>query len=195
MRRSILIVVLLLTLICLAACQTGNSITHVELTEKESMLAYARSDQTFMYDYNVKDDYTSLKVWVEKYENGKKTETIELHRSYNENGIQSKGTIILSTELNEKNDNEATFYSSLFSGGIHSYKEFTSILEGSIMCSSLKNKAKLPTSGKLGLLCIRGNNEGSFDIGQDFFTDYSNNLDAIKDDDIAYLYICEFSKN
>lgn len=149
-----------------------------------------------MYDYNVEDDYTSLKVWIEKYENGEKTETVELHHSYNENGIQSKGTIILSTELNEEIDNGATFYSRLFSGGIHSCREFTGILEGSTQWSSLHSTTKLPTSGKLGLLCIRGNNnEGSFDIGQDFFTDYSNYRDAIKEDDIAYLFVCEFSKN
>lgn len=193
MRRAILTVVLLLTLICLSACQTRNSITHVELTERENMLAYSRSDQTFMYDYNVKDDYTSVKVWVEKYENGKKTETIELHHSYNENGIQSKGTIVLSTERIEETGNESTFYLSIFSEDIHSCREFIGILEGSIISSSLESMAKFPSSGKIGLLCIRGDNEGSFEIGQDFFTDYSNNLGAIKDDDIAYLFVCEFS--
>lgn len=190
MKKTILTLVILITLLCLAACQTGDSIKHVELTERENMLANSRSDQTFMYDYNV-NGYTSLKIWVEKYENGEKTETIELHKSSNEDGIQSKGTIVLSTLLNE--DDSATFYSSLFSGGIHSCRDFNGSLDGA-MWSSLMNTAKLPSSGKVGLLCVRGSKDGLYDLGQDFFTDYSNNLDAIKEDDIAYLFVCEFNK-
>lgn len=195
MRKTIFTATLLLLLICLTACQTGDSITNAELTERENMIADARSDQTFMYDYNVKNDYTSLKVWIEKYENGEKTQTVELNDSYNQDGIQNKGTIVISTESIDETGIESVFYTSIFSGGLHSCKEFNGLLEGTTTWSSLKNKAKLPSNGKMGLLCICCDNEGFFDINQDFFTDYSNNLSAIKDYDIAYLFVCEFSKN
>ncbi|WP_077602911.1 hypothetical protein [Oceanobacillus sojae] len=63
-----------LTALTLAACgqneSDANTISISELTEREDVILSVTSEQSFVFDFNIDDEYKEVAVWIEKYEAG-----------------------------------------------------------------------------------------------------------------------------
>ena len=76
-RRVLFFAMLTMLVFTLVACDDGNSnlkintVSDAKLTEREEVILLSTADKSFVFDFNVDDNYKDVAVWVEKYELGK----------------------------------------------------------------------------------------------------------------------------
>src|SRR5699024_3188990 len=104
MKRSFVTLVLVLLVFALVACNDSNSksntISAVELTDRENMILSTTSDQSFVFDFKIGSEYKEISVWIEKYEVG---ELVDDRLSHITTEVEESGSIMFAkTETGDK---------------------------------------------------------------------------------------------
>ncbi|HYE84674.1 MAG TPA: hypothetical protein VEG39_21235 [Clostridia bacterium] len=205
MRKLLIIPVMIIFVLSVTACgSTGitngntNTITEAQLTDKEKILLSIGSSKYFVFDFKVDSKYKWAKVWVDKYEHGKKAEesgTLMADLSEGEEGM-----IIAAVRGNGARINDWVL--AVNSGGALSKAESKNVYEveedsayASVMSS---NKSKIDIKDKelvLASACYTVSQEGesslsSFSNG--FYDDPEAHMEEIAEYDIVYLLKCRF---
>ncbi|TFB21026.1 hypothetical protein E3U55_09375 [Filobacillus milosensis] len=171
-----------------------NTISLVELTDRENAILKTTSDQSFVFDFSVNRDYKEVAVWIEKYELG---ELVDGKLNRLKTQIDGNGSIIIS---NTK-DKEQNPY---FNIGIQSdfgigtlkgpdintgeFDQMTSI-SGNIY------ESKTLDEGEVVLANICFSDKGFISsLTRDFYEDFNSHIDELQQYDVAFLVKAEFSK-
>ncbi|WP_153732821.1 hypothetical protein [Sporosarcina obsidiansis] len=200
MKKQILLLCLSFVLI-LSACATAesNKLTIPELTDREKQILATSSNQGFVFDYSADQTYTSISMWLDKYEKGKKTaEPINL-LSIPLPGKSTKGTMILT--LTEINDQQLLFSTSISdtngSVGTHVQDakpggENLAMLWGTNPKENLSlSEEMLPAS-----IIYTDSTEGvsTSSLSSDFYEKMEDHMDELKEYDVVYLLRASFKK-
>ena len=204
MKRVLAFVLLFVALFSLTACEKKdtskiNTISAAQLTEREKLLLVSTSEHYAVFEFNVDKKYNHLAVWIEKYEHGKK---VALEAGELSSPIENKGTIILSKVRNGNNtpNNKVVFNLSINSNGGMGTATFDDQIkdaEVSSMSTWQSNEEEnIQISDKMVLagFCLAGQDQkGMSSLTKEFFNDYKNKLDEIKDYDVTYLLKYKFT--
>ncbi|MEC2078490.1 hypothetical protein [Metabacillus fastidiosus] len=198
MRRVLFFGVLILLVLSLAACDDNNSdlemntVTNAKLTEREEIILSSTANQSFVFDFNVEDNYKEVTVWVEKYESGNLVG--EVTRISTE--INKMGMLIFSTSHTAEESDQTLFTVSINSDGTTGtgsssetiIKNNSGIVSGSNPLGSISIKDKMV----LADICYSSSKEEVHTLSTDFYTDMDNHIDELKKYDVAYLLRSEF---
>jgi hypothetical protein len=204
MRRVLFSGIAILLVFVLGACEEkntikskskpNNSITVAELTDRETAILSATSEQSFVFDFKLDPTFKNVSVWVEKYESGELVG--EIGKITTE--IKEEGYIIFSKSRVLEETNQ-----SIFSIGINSDK---SNVSGSTQDTSpdkesagifgtnpLLENAQFNIKMLLAVLCYKKGGYGLSTPSSEFYSDPEGHNDELKNYDIVYLLRSEFS--
>ncbi len=188
-----------LSVFVLSACANNeshsNTISSVELTERESAILTITSDMSFVFDFNIDDEYKELSVWVEKYEFGK---LVEDKISSILTPVEESGSIIIGTSKWNGSRNQKTFNIGISANGdTSSISSFDEDIAGLDKMSSVwgdfqeKNK---PIEGEvlLASICYSSGESGMSSLRNDFYKDAEGHMSELEEYDVVYLLKAEF---
>lgn len=104
MKKTIIAGLSISTVLLLSACSNSavNTLTSVELTEREEAVLATTSELSFLFDFEVDDTYKELSLWLEKYEDGEFIKRISDMSS----PISKEGMMIFAfTEYSDEDEN------------------------------------------------------------------------------------------
>ncbi|WP_438317065.1 hypothetical protein [Sporosarcina sp. FA9] len=195
-----LFTIVALLVFVLSACANNNSksntISAVELTERENAILTTISGKSFVFDFNIDSDYKEVSVWVEKYESGKlENEAI----SFLITEIKDNGSIIFVTSNPDDSGKKQTFNIGISgNGGIGSVSNFdTNSDDLDAMASVWSNLEGKNNSieGVLVLAIIGYSSDGIMSgLTDDFYKDAEGQMNELEKYDVAYLLKAEFHK-
>lgn len=199
MKKILVLFAALILCVSLAGCQTPqNTVSAVQLGDREKLLVSATTDGSFVFDFSVDDSYTWLSVWVEQYIFGKKVQNPAAKFSC---GAQRVGTIVVYMNQTDNAAAHPQMLNFFVQSGTGKYSQLNAVRDiGDTVKDTTANWAvndtgAIPVSGSMALGCIRFSKTGAFaELSDEFFKDFSNRLDEIKGDDVTYVIRCAFSK-
>src|SRR5690606_39433978 len=110
MKRVFTILILTQLILILSACENNNSklntISAVELTERENAILATTSGKSFVFTFNIDNEYKEASVWIEKYESGK---LVDDKLSQITSEVMGNGSIIFATSNTDDSQNQLTF--------------------------------------------------------------------------------------
>lgn len=198
MKRLFALVALLVFV--LGACANNNSksntISAVELTERENAILSTTSNKSFVFDFNVGSDYKEVSVWVEKYESGK---LVNDAISSLITDVEEKGSIIFATTNPYDSGKKQTFNIGISgNGGMSSINNSETTSDDlDAMVSILNNLEGKDHSieGELLLANIAySSGETMSSLSTDFYEDFEENMKELEKYDVVYLLKAEFNK-
>lgn len=156
MKRLFIILIGAMLTFTLSACWNNdlksNTIVNTELTVREKAILSTTSNQSFVFDFNIDDEYKEIAVWLEKYEFGK---LIEERMGYVTTEVIDNGYgSIIFTSIEPNDIDNQTF----FKIGINSNRGTDSVT-GATTISDV-----VSTKGVDGRLSVQGNIIGEIDI-------------------------------
>ncbi|ALS78761.1 MULTISPECIES: hypothetical protein [Planococcus] len=191
---------LALSFVFLSACandvEKSNSISAVELTEKERAILTTTSDKSFVFDFSINSEYKEVSVWVEKYQSGTLIEEIVGSLSAEAEG---NGTIIFATSKLENDGEKQTFNIGISSNGhTGSVSNIEINPEDLVDMASVWGQLegeKKSIDDELVLANISYSNDQVISsLSTDFFNDVENHIDELAQYDLVYLLKAEFKK-
>lgn len=199
LKRLFALVIPLVFVLC--ACVTDNSpantISVAELTEREKAILSTTSDQSFVFDFDVDNDYAEVSVWIEKYESGK---LVDDQISFMTSMIEESGTIVFANSNRDGNQKYPTFNIGVSSkGSTSSIRGFDSdprdLDEMSSTWSHFQEASHSIVEGEVVLASICYSSEGTISsLTTDFYKDVESHIDELKKYDVVYLLKTEFKK-
>lgn len=194
MKKICTILVSALLVSILSACgntnSNSNTISVVELTEREKALLDTTSDISYVFDYTVDREYKQASVWIERYELGV---LVDDKISHITTQVDEEGLIIFAT-VRQKHG--------LFNIGISSKDDLVSIngfdtksdgLDDMLRVWGDFEEGKTSTEGEIVLASICYSNDDSMgSLTSDFYKDIAANLNQLEDYDVAYILKAEF---
>jgi hypothetical protein len=197
MKRLFTLVALLIFVLsaCVNNNAKSNTVSAVELTERENAIISTTSDKSFVFDFNIDSDYKELSVWVEKYESGK---LVNDAISSLITDVEGNGSIIFATSKPDENGKQQTFNIGISgNGSIVSVSNLeTNSADLNAMSSVWDNLQGKNNSieGELVLANIGYSSDGSMSsLTTDFFKDVEGHMDELEKYEIAYLLKAEFN--
>jgi hypothetical protein len=197
MKRLFTLVALLIFVLsaCVNNNAKSNTVSAVELTERENAIISTTSDKSFVFDFNSDSDYKELSVWVEKYESGK---LVNDAISSLITDVEGNGSIIFATSKPDENGKQQTFNIGISgNGSIVSVSNLeTNSADLNAMSSVWDNLQGKNNSieGELVLANIGYSSDGSMSsLTTDFFKDVEGHMDELEKYEIAYLLKAEFN--
>jgi hypothetical protein len=189
---------LTLLVFSLVACYDGNSnlkintVSDAKLTEREKVILSSTADQSFVFDFNVDDEYKDVTVWVEKYESGNLVGEVN-HISTE---IKNQGTIIFTTSKTTEESNQAIFTISINSDGSTgtgwSPEKITKDDLGVVWGSNPLDNISIMDKMVLASICYSRSKEGISTLSTDFYSDVDSYMNELKNYDVVYLLRSEF---
>lgn len=204
MKRILFFVVSTLLAVPLGACTNNNlnsenTVSEVELTEREKAILSTTAEQSFIFDFNIDDTYKAVSVWVEKYEFGERVTNNKVNQISTQ--IKDEGTIIFTTSKMFNNTHQSLFNIGVSTKGTNgSTSKLETISEdvsGDYSSMWGSNLAKnTPISGEMVLATIIHSKSGGgmSTLSSDFYKDVDGHIEEIKDYDVVYLLISKFKK-
>jgi hypothetical protein len=197
MKRLFTLVALLIFVLsaCVNNNAKSNTVSAVELTERENAIISTTSDKSFVFDFNSDSDYKELSVWVEKYESGK---LVNDAISSLITDVEGNGSIIFATSKPDENGKQQTFNIGISgNGSIVSVSNLeTNSADLNAMSSVWDNLQGKNNSieGELVLANIGYSSDGSMSsLTTDFFTDVEGHMDELENYEVSYLLKAEFN--
>ncbi|MBO0586678.1 hypothetical protein [Sporosarcina sp. E16_8] len=198
MKRLITLVALLVFVLsaCANSNPKSNTISAVELTEREHAILTTTSDKSFVFDFNTDSDYKEVSVWVEKYESGK---LVNDAISSLLTEVEEKGSIIFATSNPDDSGKKQTFNIGIRgNGGISSVSNFETTSDDLDAMASVWNNLEGKSNSIEGelLLAIIGysSNETMSSLSTGFYEDFEGNRKELEKYDVVYLLKAEFNK-
>jgi hypothetical protein len=201
MKRLFLLLITALLILALSACDNSdtkkiNTISTVELTDREYAILSTTSDQSFVFDFKVDNEYEEVTVWIEKYESGK---LIGDKLSSLTTKVKKKGSIIFTTNKTNDNHKELTFNIGVSSNGsigsVNGTDSSTDTLDGMTSVSGTFQGETTLMAGKAVLASISYSKADSMStLTPDFYNDTDAHLSELEDYDVVYLLRVEFLK-
>lgn len=118
MKRIFIITIASMLTFTLSACGNNivktNTIVEAELTDREVGILATASSQSFVFDFNIEDDYREASVWIDKYEFGK---LVDERIGYLTTEIENNGSIILTVIEPDTSKNQSFFNIGISSNG------------------------------------------------------------------------------
>lgn len=188
-----------LSVCMLSACVTNdsqsNTISTVELSERENAILTITSDKSFVFDFDIDDEYKGLSVWVEKYEFGK---LVDDKISSIITPVEKSGSIIFATSKADRSRNSQTFNIGINgnegTGSISSFDEEAADLDKMSSVWSDFQEEKKPIEGEIVLaaICYSSNESGMSSLPTDFYKDVEGHMSELEKYDVVYLVKAEF---
>lgn len=179
----------------LQAEEAMNELKLITRTDREETIIGALADQAFIFEFQVDESYKELKVWVETYQLGEKQDN---EKHIKDAAITKSGTIIFSnTAVGGKNiNNQRVGIITDTGGGYTSYaNELTMFDEhGYTMMSAVNDTAIEVTEEPIILAGLLYGEDEVQSLSSEFFNESSENTDALKDYELAYILKAQFSK-
>lgn len=200
MKRLYAILILALMVFALNACDNSNStntISVVELTEREDAILSTTSDKSFVFDFNIDNAHKEVSVWTEKYESG---ELVDDKLSHITTEVEESGSIIFATSKTNEKEIQSTFNIGIESnGGTYSISNFdtnSKVLDN--MSSVWGNFQGEETSNQgeivLANICYSEDENTMSSLSTDFYEDPEGHMDELEEYDVVYLLKAEFIK-
>ena len=193
-RKLFVLLMIAIVVTVLGACNNesnSNTISIAELTEKEIGIFSTVADKSFVFDFNVDDEYEETSVWVEKYEFG---ELVESKLSHITAAVEETGSIIFAASKNEKqnvinigiNGNGDTASKSDFDNDLEEMASVWGNFEGE----------KTLNEGEIVLanICYSSDENGMSSLTNDFYDDVEGHMNELEEYDVVYLLKAEFVK-
>ncbi|MBE1553842.1 hypothetical protein [Sporosarcina limicola] len=188
-----------LSVCMLSACVTNdsqsNTISTVELSERENAFLTITSDKSFVFDFDIDDEYKVLSVWVEKYEFGK---LVDDKISSIITPVEKSGSIIFATAKADHSRNQQTFNIGISSNdSTRSISSFDDNAAGVDKMSSVWSdfqEKNMPIEGEVVLasICYSSNESGMSSLRNDFYKDVDGHMSELEEYDVVYLLKAEF---
>ncbi|TFE02310.1 hypothetical protein [Jeotgalibacillus salarius] len=183
----------------IGACNNDESasIQESELTERESFILTVNADQYFMFEYDLKESYTEMKVWVEKYENGEFIENV----SEMITPLDQDGSIVFTTSSGPYEESGPAVQHFRIGVGVEDSTTYTSTedamqnLTGRDFSSTwgLFVEEEQPIEDELLLAYLAHSSESMMSsLPIDFAEDPDLYQDELEEYDVAYLLKAEF---
>lgn len=193
-RKLFVILMLAIFIIVLGACNNesnSNTISIAELTERENGIFSTVSDKSFVFDFNIDNEYEEISVWIEKYEFG---ELVESKLSHITTDVEESGSIIFATSKIEKqnvinigiNDNDGT---ASIRGFDNDLEEMASVW-GNFEGEKTLNEGEVV----LANICYSSDENGMSSLTTDFYDDVEGHMNELEEYDVVYLLKAEFVK-
>lgn len=186
----------MMAIFSLSACNTFNSNTNtistVELTDRENAILTTSADQSFVYDFNLDSDYKEVSVWIEKYESG---ELVNDRISKITSRVEDNGSIIMTST---KTDNQIAFNIGVNSDdGVSSIRGFDTNAEGFANASSVssdihEDSISIEEGVVLASHSYSYDEYGMRSLSADFFKNPEDHLHEIEGYDVVYILKAEF---
>ncbi|MFD1068203.1 hypothetical protein [Oceanobacillus locisalsi] len=167
-----------------------------ELTEREDAILSTASDKSFVFDFNVDDEYKEAAVWIEKYEAGN---LVDNRLGYITTEAERSGSIIftLSEDVNDANN--------IFNIGVSTEENLTSAHVPDEKSNDIENMlsewGSIPEkvaldNGEVVLANISYSDDenGMHSLTTDFYEDAADHMNELEQYDVVYLLKAEFSK-
>lgn len=188
-----------LSICMLSACvntdSQSNTISTVELSERENAILTTTSDKSFVFDFDIDDEYKKLSVWVEKYEIGK---LVDDKISSIITSVEERGSIIFATSNADRSRNIQTFNIGITgndgAGSISGYDEDAANLDKMSSVWGDFPEEKKPIEGKIVLaaICYSSDESGISSLSTDFYKDAEGHMTELEKYDVVYLVKAEF---
>lgn len=201
MKRLFAILILGLLTLALSACSNNNAadlntISASELTERESAILSTTSDTSFVFDFNIDNEYEEVAIWIEKYESGN---LVDDRLGHITTQTEQNGSIIFTLS---KNNNENT---NIFNVGVGADGGTASMNVSDENLNGLENmesvwgnipEKKALDNGEVVLanICYSNDENGMQSLTTDFFEDAAGHINELEEYDVAYLLKAEFIK-
>lgn len=190
-----------LSVFVLSACvnndSQSNMISTVELTEREKAILTTTSDKSFVFDFDIDDEYKELAVWVEKYEFGK---LVDDKISSIITSVEKRGSIIFATSKADRSRNFQTFNIGITgndgAGSISSFDEDAADLDKMSSVWGDFPEERKPIEGEIVLaaICYSSDERGMSSLSIDFYKDAEGHMSELEKYDVVYLVKAEFKK-
>lgn len=189
-----------LTALTLAACgqneSDANTISISELTEREDVILSVTSEQSFVFDFNIDDEYKEVAVWIEKYEAGN---LVDDRLGYMTTQAEQNGTIIFSFSENDSENNNSFNIGIAVDGAISSMSGSDSNLTDLENMSSVSGnipEKKAVDNGEVVLASISYSQDenGIQSLTTDFYEDAAGHMNELEEYEFTYLLKAEFIK-
>lgn len=200
MKRLFAILIVFLLVFALSACNNNssksNTISAVELTERENAILSTTSDKSFVFDFNIDNEYKEVSVWIEKYESGK---LVDDKISHITTQVEENGSIIFATSKRDDSQKQHTFNIGIRSNGsTSSISGFDTISDGLDDMSSVwgnfqEENITIEGEALLASICY-SNDESMASLTTDFYKDVDGHLNELEDYEVVYLLKTEFIK-
>jgi len=198
MKRLFTLVALLVFV--LGACANNNSksntISAVELTEREHAIITTTSDKSFVFEFNTDSDYKEVSVWVEKYESGK---LVNDAISSLITDVEENGSIIFATSNPDDSGKKQTFNIGISgNGGISFVSNFETTSDDLDAMGSVSNNLEGKNNSIEGVLLLANigySSDGTMSsLTTDFYEDFEGHMNELEKYDVVYLLKAEFNK-
>ncbi|WP_301108777.1 hypothetical protein [Sporosarcina sp.] len=190
---SLLCLSFVLVLSACAATDT-NKLTIPELTDREEQIIQTAADQVFVFDYTADQTYSSISLWMDKYEKGEKIGGPLSELSVPLPGESTNGTLVMAV----KPSNDKLLFSASISGAGLTSEDQLPDLEIKAVMTELNPREGLPLAENmlLGTLIYTDGSEGVIvsSLSGDFFEQKDGYLEKLKEYDTAYLLRASFKK-
>jgi hypothetical protein len=193
--------ILALLVFALSACgnntSKSNAISVVELTERENAILSTISDKSFVFDFNIDNEYKEASVWIEKHEAG---ELVNDKLSFLTTKVGTNGSIILTVSKTNDNAKQHMFNIGISSnGGSSSISGFDKNPNGLDNMSSVwgnfqGENTSIEGEVVLASICYSNDENGMSSLTADFYKDVESNMNELEKYDVVYLFKTEFIK-
>ncbi|MGN7387905.1 hypothetical protein [Sporosarcina sp. SAFN-015] len=194
-----LLIMAALLVFVLSACVTNNAksntISAVELTERENAILSTTSDNSFVFDFNVDSEYEEVSVWIEKYELGK---LVNNRISSITSQVEENGSVIFATSK-AVGRKQYTFNIGISSNNsIGSTSRIETNSDDLDAMSSVWGNIQGENNsieGEVVLASICYSTDGHMSsLTTDFYQDVDGHMNELEKYDVVYLLKAEFNK-
>ncbi|WP_318617548.1 hypothetical protein [Sporosarcina sp. YIM B06819] len=191
--------VVALSVFVLSACvnndSQSNTISTVELTERENALLTITSDKSFVFDFNSNGEFKVVSVWVEKYEFGK---FVNDKVSSISTPVEENGTIIFATSKADGRQKQQTFNIGISgngsTGSVSGFDEnATDVDKMSSVWGDFQEESKsIDGEVVLASICYSSDESGMSSLSTDFYKDIEGHMSELDEYDVVYLLKAQF---
>lgn len=200
MKRTFLITTAILLTFFLMGCNSSpepeNALFEVELTEREKAILNTTAEYSFVFGFNLDENYGEASVWVEKYEYG---DLVDDGISQMTSEVDGSGSIIFA--VSPVDDNQSMFNFGVTSNGTTASIQNTEMISdnGENNMATLMAphpEENIPVSDDMVLAGIYySSDDGSMaPPSSDFYTDMEQHIDELADFEMAYLIRSRFAE-
>lgn len=204
MRIIFLPIISILLVLILSGCDQNdikvtNTVSKAELTGREDAILSTLSEQPFIFDFNVDDQYKELRVRVEKYEFGK---LVKREKGFVSTDIKDKGTIMFAISKSEEKQKETLFNIAISdnAGNISSSSYLMPITTVGLddidqsTSGQITEPTQITKNMVLANISYSKGLQSTRSLSSEFYKDVEGHIEEIKDYDVVYLLRATFSK-
>ncbi|TQR04797.1 hypothetical protein [Psychrobacillus soli] len=184
-----------LLLLFLIACENNtkldNTLSKVNLSDREKILLSSASDESFVFEFQADDKYKQVSLWVEKYEFGRLTEE-NIGRMTTE--IEENGMLIFSISKMSFDEEIIIFNMSVGDDASSSKITTHQVLpteSQSIWGSNPLESIPITDQMVLATICYAKGN-GMSSPSTEFYAVMDNRIGEIANYDVVYVWKSEF---